>query len=188
MTVAGLHGLKAANNLRSGLTLVEISIVLLVLSVLLIISATIISDIKFIKTPKSDGEDLSLSLRFVRQASVKSNQAVYVEFDIKENYYRAYRYNRSGAELKEEELIKKTGFGSQLIAIRPGNSKKITEGKRTIAFAPDGTADETSIFLGRGGSIEQTIIIQRFTGNIVQLTGEADDDLKDPDWKENLAE
>ena len=175
---------------RRGLTLVEMGIVIMVMLVTIMILGSIASNFAFLKTSAGEAEVLRDSLVFCRSAAIKSNQTSYVEFDLDEETYRAFRYVRTKEELEEKVFLKKkqlSGFNS-LVAIAVATGARITTGKVTVPFSPEGVAEELAIYIGEEGNIKATVLYSRY-GNEAQIhSGEVEHNLENPGWKEDLEE
>lgn len=179
----GLRNASArALPLRAGLTLVEQVIVLLVLGVLLVIFIPILSEFTFLQSSEDQAGNLARSLSASRNTAIKANRLVYFEFDLDEDTYNAYTYDRESSELKKEPLIQETS--ARLAAIASANGTKITEGKITIKMQPSGVSEEMAIYLGSDESnIYATMLFSRYTGEARVETGEVLVDLKKPEWR-----
>jgi len=173
---------------RTGLTLIELSIVILVMGIIMAVLGNMLSNIAFLKTSDDEAVILKDSLIFCRRSAIKSNQIVYFELNISESWYRAYRFNRQEEELKEEEVLKKhelSGFNS-LVGVNPGMGSRITSGKVTIHFTPDGMAEEMAIYIGNPPEIKRTVFFSRYAGIAEIKENEAENKLINDQWKENL--
>lgn len=168
--------------LRAGLTLVEQVIVLLVLGILLVIFIPLLSEFTFLQSSEDQAGNLARHLTAARNTAIKANRLVYFEFDLDEDSYNAYTYDRESSELKKEPLIDETP--ARLVAIASANGKKITEGKVTLKMQPSGVAEELAIYLGSSESeIYATMLFSRYTGEARVETEEVLVDLKKPEWR-----
>ena len=175
---------------RQGLTLVEMSIVIVVVMITLMMLGSIASNFAVLKSSKDEAEILRDSLVFCRRAAIKSNQTSYLELDLDEETYRAFRYMRNEGELKEKVFLKKrtlSGFNS-LVSIAVATGSRIKSGKVTIPFSPQGAAEELAIYLGEEGNIKATVIYSRYGQEAIFEKGEIEHNLENPGWKEDLEE
>ncbi|MEQ9362935.1 MAG: hypothetical protein RIF32_01755 [Leptospirales bacterium] len=169
-------------SLRAGLTLVEQVIVLLVLGILLVIFLPLLSEFTFLQSSEDQAGNLARHLSAARNTAIKANRLVYFEFDLDEDTYSAYTYDRESSELKKEPLIDETS--ARIVAVAAANGKKITEGKITLKMQPSGVAEEMAIYLGAGeGEIYATMLFSRYTGEARVETDEVLVDLKKPEWR-----
>ncbi len=170
------------------MTLVEIAIVILVIAILMGVVGSMISSIAFLKTSKDEATLLKDSLIFSKRAAIKSNQVVYFEINLDEDYYRAYRMDRSEGEVKEVDMLTKHspgGFNS-LVAVSPPAGARITSGKLTIPFTPEGLAADMAIYIGPKPEIRATVLYSRYGNEVKVVNGEAEHNLEMPGWKEDL--
>jgi Tfp pilus assembly protein FimT len=178
-----LSGIRPGRvSLRAGLTLVEQVIVLLVLGILLVIFLPLLSEFTFLQSSEDQAGNLARHLSAARNTAIKANRLVYFEFDLDEDTYSAYTYDRESSELKKEPLIDETS--ARIVAVAAANGKKITEGKITLKMQPSGVAEEMAIYLGAGeGEIYATMLFSRYTGEARVETDEVLVDLKKPEWR-----
>lgn len=184
------HRRPPSGPLRRGLTLVEMSIVIVVTMITLMVLGSIASNFAFLKSSKDEAEILRDSLVFCRSSAIKSNQTAYVEFDLDEESYRAFRYVRTEGELEEKEFLKKrtlSGFNS-IVAVSVATGSRITSGKVRVPFSPEGVAEEMAVYLGEEGDIKATVIYSRYGQEAVFHKGEVEHNLENPGWKEDLEE
>ena len=128
------------------------------------------------------------SMVLSRRAAIKSNQTVYFEFDLTEDTYRSYRYDRVEGELKEKELLSKRELSSSnsLVSIAVATGDRITEGKLTIPILPAGVAEELAIYLGPDPDIRSTVIFSRYGNKAEVKDGEVEHNLENPAWEQDL--
>lgn len=174
---------------RSGMSLIEMAIVILVISVLTAGLAAMLNSFSILRNSVEEGEMLKADVLSSRTAAIKSNQNVYLELNLDEESYRVYRFDRD-VNLKEEIVIKprSLSFLNSIVAVSTGSSNKITEKIITIPFLPDGSSQETAIYLGTADEIKSTIFIHRYGNSVEVFKGEKELNLENQLWKENLEE
>ncbi len=173
---------------RRGLTLVEMSIVIVVIMITLLMLGSIASNFTFLKTSTDEAEILRDSLVFCRSSAIKSNQTSYLEIDLDQESYRAYRFMRTDGKLVEKDFLSKrtlSGFNS-LASVAVATGKRITSGKITVPFSPEGVAEELAIYIGDEGNIKATVIFSRYGQEALVKKGEFEHNLENTGWKEDL--
>lgn len=189
---SGLLGSRRSNirqvRLRRGLTIVELAIVILLVSIILVTLASIASRFSRFKSTEDEGEILRDSLVFARSTAITSNEQIYFEFDLDEETYRGYRkVSTEDGTVEEKDVIKKRSLSStnSLIAMQVGSANRETRGKLTIRLYPEGTSDELAIYMGQEPEIKATVLFTRYgKGSVAQ--GEQTSALEDPTFRENL--
>ena len=154
---------------------------ILVMGILLVIFIPIISEFTFLQSSEDQATNLARHLSASRNTAIKSNRLVYFEFNLDEDTYNAYTYDRESAELKKEPLIEETSI--RLAAIATANGSQITEGVVAVKLQPSGVAEEMAIYLGDDeASIHATLLFSRYTGEARVEPGEVEQDLERPQW------
>ncbi len=174
-------------NSSRGLSLIEMAVVLLVISILMGVSLSLVSNLALFSTSKGEANKIADSLVFARNASMKSNTILHFEFDLDKERYRAYTLDRTSEELKEDVLLEqvKLPASHSLLAIRSAVGNEIKEGKVTLRFLPSGLAEEIVIYMGpKKGNIEATIIYSRYKGKATVHKNRIEHQLEDDSWEE----
>ncbi len=164
------------------------AVVILVMGILFGILGSVASNIAFLKSSRDEGVILRDALVFSSRSALKSNQTIYFEIHIDENKYRAYRFDRTGSKPKEEELLapRSLSASNSIVGIAVSTGARITSGKVTIPFSPSGMGEEVAIYIGPKPQISATVIYSRYGGDAKVEQGEAEHNLENPAWKENV--
>jgi len=177
-------------NLKKGLTLLEIAIVIFVISILLYITGSMVKSISIFKDTEDEAELLKRQILYSSQTAILSNEVVYLELDLDEETYRSFRMERSEGGITEEPVVTKhslSGFHS-LISVAVNGGSIVTEKTIQIPFSPDGSAQEAAVYMGPEGEINATLIIRKYGPRVDLFQGEQDLLLDNPDWEEKLEE
>jgi Tfp pilus assembly protein FimT len=175
-------GTGVGRSLRAGLTLAEQVIVILVMGVIIAIFIPVISEFTFFQSSEDQAGNLARHLSASRNTAIKANRLVYFEFNLDEDKYSAYTYDRESSELKKEPLIDETPI--RLAAIASANGTKITKGVITLTLQPSGVAEELAIYLGEDEhTIHATLLFSRYTGEARVEPGEVNQELQKPEWR-----
>ena len=171
-----------------GFTLIEVSVVLLVLTVLTYLMSSLLSNMSIFKSTEGEAELLKKSMLFCSQTASISNEVIYLELDLDDESYRAYRMERSDEGAKEEEIIHKRSLSNfhSIISVSVSGGGRINEKKLTIPFAPDGIAQELAIYLGPDPEVNNTILLRKYGSHVDIVQGEATMILDNPEWEEKL--
>lgn len=174
---------------RSGITLVEMAVVLFVIATMLAIVGSFIGSLAFLKTINDEAIILKDTIQFARQSARKSGRPVYVEFDLDEDSYRAFRIDRTEKETKEMNLVntrKLSGFNS-IVSTMNAAGIKMDKGKVKIAIDQYGNGEELIVHLGSvDGEVKRSIHISRYGDETRILQGEAQINLEKPEWMEDM--
>ena len=181
---------RFSDSLTRGLTMVEIAVVILVIGVVMGLLINMIGQIAALQSTEDEAKSLKTSLIFCRRAAIKSNQAVFMEFNFQDNYYRAYRLERVPGKPKPMERIllkkKELSSGNSLVAISFPSGSRVQEGKIKVQFSPEGIAEEMAIYLGPKPEIKNTVLYSRYGLKVEVKEGEVEHSLFDESWKEDL--
>jgi general secretion pathway protein H len=191
--ISGLRGLRR-NSLslvrsRRGLTILELSIVVLLVSMVLFTLVSITSRFSRFKSTEDEGTILRDSLVFARSTAITSNEPIFFEFNLDEETYRAYRKESKDGEIIEKDVIKQRNLsaGNSLIGMQVGSSNRETRGKIVVRLFPEGSSDELAVFMGSEPEIKATVLFSRYgKGEVAE--GEKTSALEDPSFRENLEE
>ncbi len=191
--ISGLRGLRKNNPFmvrsRRGLTILELSIVVLLVSMVLFTLVSITSRFSRFKSTEDEGTILRDSLVFARSTAITSNEPIFFEFNLDEETYRAYRKESKDGEIAEKDVIKQRNLsaGNSLIGMQVGSSNRETRGKIVIRLFPEGSSDELAVFMGSDPEIKATVLFSRYgKGEVAE--GEKTSALEDPSFRENLEE
>jgi len=173
---------------HNGLTLIETAVVLLVISILLGFLSSLLSNFSLFRSTESEAETLKNSLIFCAGAALKSDQTVYFELNIDENFYVAYRIDRSGSEMKKDPVLneRRLSASNSIVDVYIPSGNRLRTGSLVIPFAADGSAEEIAIHLGADPQIDYTVMLSRYGMDARVYPGDVFQNLQDPNWKENL--
>jgi len=196
--IPGLPGLKVSStpiglrprvalHVRRGLTLIEIAVVIIVMSVLITILGSLYRKFSVFKSTQDEATLLRDSLVFSRSAAIRSNESIFFEFNMDDLTYRSFRKQSEGTEVKEKEVIKQHSLssGNAIVGVQVGASNRQTAGKIVVRMYPDGSSDELMIFLGPRPEINSTVIFSRY-GQGQVAKGEAAPAGEDPSFHEAM--
>lgn len=168
------------------------AIVILVLGILIGVMMSAMGSMSVLKTTEEESAILKDVLISCRDGAIFSNQTVYLEFDLDKRTYEAYRFARKEGEDEPERDVyinkRELSASNSIIAIIMGAGTRITSGQVTLAFAPEGMAEELVVYMGPGPEIRNTVIYSKYGGTARVEVGEKEHQLEDPDWSENLEE
>lgn len=159
-----------------GLTIIEMGIVILLMSILLGVIFSLVRNFSIFKTTQGETETLKDLYSFAKRGAIKSGQILFMEFDLDQNKYKIYRKERQEGSLKERILVEKSLFYTNKIASVKISSKKIENGVVTIAFYPYGFNDEAFIYMGSPNEIKKTVIFPRYGKFATIKNGEFNED------------
>ncbi len=162
--------------------------VILILAILTGIFISLIDNLAFLKSSRDEAEILRDTLIFSRQAAVKSDQTIYVEFDLDEEEYRSYRMDRSGEKAEEESVVKKRTLSSSnsLVAVATSDGHRIKEGRVTLVISPYGEGEELVFYLGTEMEVKASVVFEKYGGSVRIYPGEIEHNLENPAWREDL--
>ena len=173
---------------RRGLTIIEMAIVIITMGILIGMVGSMISSIAFLQTTKDEAELLKEALVFCRRAAIKSNTTVYVEFNIEENKYSAFRYKRTEGRLEKDVFLKERALSDSngIVGISLASGTKLSTGTIEIPFSPDGIAEEMAIYMGPRPVVRNTVLYSRYGTNASVVAGEQEQNITDENWKADL--
>ncbi|PKL32511.1 MAG: hypothetical protein CVV45_12350 [Spirochaetae bacterium HGW-Spirochaetae-10] len=159
---------------RRGMTLIEVSVVLLVITMVMGFLVWMLQSFATLRTTADEAEALSQAYTFARRAAIKSGETVYFEMHLEEENYSIYRMDRSGKEPEKKTILEKRTLSSRnsLVAIVSPLGGRINTGTITLPFYYDGTTEEVSIYLGSDPSIDTTVHFPRFAVSGIIEEGE----------------
>ena len=184
----GINRRSFRKAITNGLTLIEMSVVLFVLTILTYLFSSFLSNLSIFKSTEDEAQLLKKSIQFCTQTAILSNEVIYLELNLDEESYRAYRMERSGDGVKEEEIIHTrslSGFHS-IVAVTVSGGGRVNEKKITIPFAPDGVTQEVAVYMGPDPVVNYTILIRKYGTRVDIEEGEASTNLGNPEWEEKL--
>lgn len=149
---------------RQGLTLIEVSIVLLILTTVMGLLLGMLRSFSSLRSAQDEGEALAQAYTMARRTAIMSGETVYLELNLDEETYHAYRMERKGQEVQKEIFLKERTLSSRnsLVAIVSPLGGRITAGVVTLPFYSYGRTEEVSIHLGEESSIKRTVHFPAF--------------------------
>jgi general secretion pathway protein H len=161
------------HHLKKGLTIIEMSIVIFLMSLLLGVIFSLVQNFSIFKTTQGEAEILKDMYTFAKRTAVKSGQIIYMDFDLDNNKYIIYKKERN-SELNDKVLVERKLFlTNRIIYIKTHSGNRIDSGKITIHFYPQDLNDEVYLFLGSENNVKKTIVYPRY-GNFAMIkTGES---------------
>ena len=180
------HSLR--NSTAGGFTLIEVSVVILVISILLYVFSSLLSNISILKSSEDEADLLRKNILFCNKTAILSNEVIYLELNLDDESYRSYRMEREEGVVTEEEIVQPRSLSSfhSIIAVSINGGSKVTEKMITIPFTPDGISQELAIYMGPEPEISYTILIHKYGSKAEIVKGESDVLLDNPDWEEKL--
>lgn len=162
--------------------------VLIVMGVLIAMLSSIISSFTFIKTADDEATLLMKSMELCRRAAIKSNQTTFLELNLDEESYQAYRLERTEDQVKKDIFLKekKLGESNSLVAVSLANGARIEKGTIRIPFSPEGVAEQMAVYMGEPDNIKVTVFYSRYGNESRIIEGEAENNLVDDEWKDDL--
>ncbi len=158
---------------RSGLTLVELVIVILVIGFLMVFVGGILRNL-LVPTTEDISAKLSEAFKFGADKAQLTNQTVVFKYDFDTSEYQFFILKREEDGLVEQSILKKTKlpFYSKIIKTRDFSGKVTYQGKLKLLFTPQGTATDLFLYLGSESEIKKTMQIYRYSGKIKVYPGE----------------
>jgi prepilin-type N-terminal cleavage/methylation domain-containing protein len=159
--------------LKSGLTLVEMTVVVAIVSILLVIvGGSLVSFIRPSSSSIADKIKAGLIQSF-RTAQI-SNCTVIFEVDMENNSYRAFKVLRDDTGVKEKKIIQgKLPSNNRIVDITDIRGIKFENIKLRIPFTHNGVSEDYNIHIGSDStSINKTILLHRYNGRVFIKNGE----------------
>lgn len=177
-------------NRRSGMTIVELAVVILVMGILAAFLIPLIRSISLFQTSGDEATLLKKALQFSRDTATLSNQQVVLELDLDGDRYRVVRPDRSSEEVQEEVLLSRSSMSptGQIVSVTMASGNRITGGILKIPYSPLGSSEEIYIHLGPEPRIQKTVHQFRYSGESRILSGEFEPELEGEPWSDNLEE
>lgn len=156
-----------AGGLRRGFTLVELSIVMLVMGMMTIILISMARSFSMLRTSQEEAQTLAQIYTFARRAAIKSGDTVSLDLDLDAETYVLYRVDRSGRKPEKKPIFEERSLSgaNSLVETVSTSGVRVATGHVVIPFFPDGTTEEVSILLGTGPGVDvkKTIVFPRFS-------------------------
>ena len=168
-------------NSRSGMSLVETMVVLIVIGTITAIMLPLTADMFLAMSEKKKAKQLAGMLAQARNMAIGHNSEMLMEFDIDKNSYQGFIMDRSGGKLKKVQKIDETSI--DIIGIRSATGALETKGIVTIHFLPSGTAEQSYIYIGDEPDNPETIVVlDRYLGTA--RTFQSEDELNEYQTRE----
>ncbi|WP_246834898.1 prepilin-type N-terminal cleavage/methylation domain-containing protein [Leptospira levettii] len=158
---------KWKRQIRDGLTLIEIVVVISILGLLMVIVGGSLRNL-IIPSTEDISVKLQESFKFGYNKAQLTNQSVLFVYDFEKREYQFFLLKREEGGLEEEPILKKTTlpFYSKIVSVRDLGGKPRNEGKIRIVFTPQGTTTDLFLNIGSDTEIKRTIQIYRYGGKI----------------------
>ncbi|MCW7466559.1 prepilin-type N-terminal cleavage/methylation domain-containing protein [Leptospira levettii] len=158
---------KWKRQIRDGLTLIEIVVVISILGLLMVIVGGSLRNL-IIPSTEDISVKLQESFKFGYNKAQLTNQSVLFVYDFEKREYQFFLLKREESGLEEEPILKKTTlpFYSKIVSVRDLGGKPRNEGKIRIVFTPQGTTTDLFLYIGSDSEIKRTIQIYRYGGKI----------------------
>ncbi|MCG6148885.1 prepilin-type N-terminal cleavage/methylation domain-containing protein [Leptospira levettii] len=158
---------KWKRQIRDGLTLIEIVVVISILGLLMVIVGGSLRNL-IIPSTEDISVKLQESFKFGYNKAQLTNQSVLFVYDFEKREYQFFLLKREESGLEEEPILKKTTlpFYSKIVSVRDLGGKPRNEGKIRIVFTPQGTTTDLFLYIGSDTEIKRTIQIYRYGGKI----------------------
>ncbi|TGL57426.1 prepilin-type N-terminal cleavage/methylation domain-containing protein [Leptospira ognonensis] len=158
---------------RSGLTLVELVIVIMIVGFLMVFVGGILRNL-LIPTTEDVSAKLSEAFKFGADKAQLTNQTVVFRYDFDKAEYQFFSLKREEDGIVEESILKKTKlpFYSKILKTRDFSGKVNYQGQFKIQFSPQGNTTDLFIYLGSDSEIKKTMQIFRYSGKIKIFPGE----------------
>ncbi|TGL04618.1 prepilin-type N-terminal cleavage/methylation domain-containing protein [Leptospira levettii] len=158
---------KWKRQIRDGLTLIEIVVVISILGLLMVIVGGSLRNL-IIPSTEDISVKLQESIKFGYNKAQLTNQSVLFVYDFEKREYQFFLLKREESGLEEEPILKKTTlpFYSKIVSVRDLGGKPRNEGKIRIVFTPQGTTTDLFLYIGSDTEIKRTIQIYRYGGKI----------------------
>jgi prepilin-type N-terminal cleavage/methylation domain-containing protein len=170
ITDSDLTFLKA----RRGMTLIELSVVLLVITMVMGILVWMLRSFATLRSTADEAEALSQVYTFARRSAIKSGDTVYLEINLDDESYLVYRIDRSGRRPEKKTILDRRALSSRnsIVAVVSPLGGRINSGTVTLPFLYDGTTEEVSIYLGPDPAVDKTVHFPRFSAAAIIEEGE----------------
>ncbi len=172
MLIAGRRKTRQ-KRVRSGLTLVELVIVIMIVGFLMVFVGGILRNL-LIPTTEDVSVKLSEAFKFGAEKAQLINQTVVFRYNFSKAEYQFFSLKREEDGIVEESILKKTKlpFYSKIIKTRDFSGKVNYQGDLKILFTPQGTTTDLFLYLGSDSDIKKTMQLFRYSGKIKIYPGE----------------
>lgn len=158
--------------LRKGLTLVELVVVVMIISILFTFVS--ISLVNLIRPSVSTTVDkFKETLLYCYKTAMIHNEAVLLKINLDENKYSAYRVTRNEEGIHERKILE-IGLPSnskirEIIDIR---GVRYETGEIIVPFTYTGVAEDYTFHFGNDSTTERSVLLYRYNGKVVVKPGE----------------
>lgn len=160
-------------NIRKGVSIIELIVVVAVIGFLFTITAVSIKNF-FLPSAKETSETIQSALKFAYNHSRLNHKTVIFLFDFDKNEFKVVRLEREDSGIQEKQVTKpvKLPFNNKIFAAYNLLGTEFREGILKIHFHPDGTSEDYTLLMGEEGNVKKSIQIFRYGGVIKILNGE----------------
>ncbi|GBF49075.1 prepilin-type cleavage/methylation N-terminal domain protein [Leptospira ryugenii] len=165
--------LRRFGKFRSGLTLIELVIVVAVIGVMMAFLAGLLRNL-WVPTSEDVALKLSEAFKFGSEKAQLLNQTVVFKYDFEKAEYRFFLLKREEDGLVEEPILRKTSlpFYAKIVKVRDFAGKVQYKGELKLFFSPQGTTTDCFLYLGNESEIKKTMQLFRYSGRIKVYPGE----------------
>lgn len=159
--------------LKSGLTLIEMTVVVAIVSILLVIVGS--SLVSFIRPSSTTIADkVKAGLVFAYRSAQISNCTVMFEIDMENNTYKAFKILRDESGVKEKKILQgKLPTNNRVVDVTDIRGIKFENIKLRIPFTHNGVSEDYNIHIGSDStSINKTVLLHRYNGKVFIKNGE----------------
>ncbi|MDZ4726732.1 MAG: prepilin-type N-terminal cleavage/methylation domain-containing protein [Leptospira sp.] len=165
--------LAKRKSVRSGLTLVELVIVIFIVGFLMVFVGGILRNL-VVPTTEDVSAKLSEAFKFGADKAQLTNQTVVFRYNFETAEYQFFSLKREEDGIVEESILKKTKlpFYSKIVKTRDFSGKVTYQGEVKILFSPQGNTTDLFLYLGTDSEIKKTMQLFRYSGKIKIYPGE----------------
>lgn len=164
--------MKKSNQIRKGLTLVELVVVVMILSILFtFVSVALVNLIR--PSASTIVDKFKETLMYCYKTAMIHNEAVLLKINLDENKYAAFRVTRNEEGIQERKILE-SGFPSyskirEIVDIR---GVRYETGVVIVPFTYTGVAEDYTFHFGDESTTERSVLLYRYNGKVVVKPGE----------------
>lgn len=160
-------------NLRKGITSIELIVVVAVIGFLFTITALSIRNF-FMPSSQDTSETVQNTLRFAYNHALLNHKTVVFYLDFENQDHQVFRIERDDEGIREEAITKKVKFpfnNNVFTAIDIGG-RRYSENVLKISYTHDGTGEDYTLLMGEEGNVKKSIQIFKYGGKVKVENGE----------------
>ncbi len=166
--------LRAGISNERGVTLVELSVVILLLGLIMVFAVPRFGDMLGGRRLQSSANMLVGTARYLANQAAANRQLLLLNYNFKENDFWVTAYDQEGKLVEVKSNLtgrRKLLPGVQFVDIITPHAGKVTEGEVFTQFFPNGLVENTTIHLRNGDGEEYTVIIHPVAGRATVYKG-----------------